>query len=168
MAKLADKCYYCGKLIFFGATRKNGYTFCNSRCREAAYQQIAAHISEDYIREQVRVIHSSACPRCNGSGPTDVHMSHCIMSAIIFSFIQSTPHICCRKCGRIEQLKDLLASLFLGWWGFPWGILMTPIQIIRNLIGLVKRVDPSKPSNKLYTLILQQNEMNIMQSTRNE
>lgn len=166
MVKLADKCYYCGKLIFFGATHKNGYTFCDPECQYAAYRQIAYHISEADVRRQVGAIHASACPYCGGPGPTDVYISHRILSAIIFSFIQSTPHICCRRCGRVEQLKDLLASLFLGWWGFPWGILVTPIHIVRNIIELLKRGDPSKPSNTLYALILKQHEMSVMQSTR--
>jgi len=40
-------------------------------------------------------------------------------------------------------------SLVLGWWGFPWGFLATPIQIGRNLVGVARGPDPMQPSAKL-------------------
>lgn len=117
---------------------------------------VANRQTEDYLREQVRAIHQGRCPRCGGHGPVDVHTSYRSWSAIFFTRWVSRPHICCRKCGRIEQIKDCLFSLFLGWWGFPWGILITPMQIIQNLIGLFRGPDDSKPSESLYLAIYRQ------------
>jgi hypothetical protein len=41
----------------------------------------------------------------------------------------------------------------LGWWGFPWGLLLTPIQIGRNLYGIANPPDPSKPSAQFEKIV---------------
>jgi len=48
----------------------------------------------------------------------------------------------------LQKLRDslpyTLTSLFLGWWGFPWGFIFTPISIIVNLGGgqsLLKKME---------------------------
>jgi hypothetical protein len=164
--RVPDNCNYCGKPIYSVSIREREYTFCNSLCRDTAYEQLAANLSEDHIRRQTWAVHSSACPLCNGSGSIDAHISCFTLSLVFFIYNRVTPHICCRKCGRIKQVKGLLISLFLGWWSIP-GIIATPISIVRNLRGLFKRIDTSKPSNILYSLIRQQNEMRIMQSSHN-
>jgi hypothetical protein len=108
---------------------------------------------EDYITEQVRAIHQGRCPRCSNHGPVDVHKSYWVWSAFLFTRWGSSLHICCRKCGRFEQIKASLFSFVLGWWGFPWGLLMTPFQIIQNLIGLFAGPSDSKPSENLYQTV---------------
>lgn len=35
----------------------------------------------------------------------------------------------------VKGLPFTLISLFLGWWGFPWGLIYTPMSIIENLSG---------------------------------
>jgi hypothetical protein len=40
-------------------------------------------------------------------------------------------------------------SLFAGWWGFPWGLIMTPVQLSRNVIGLVRAPETMGPSPEL-------------------
>lgn len=32
-------------------------------------------------------------------------------------------------------LPYTLLSLFIGWWGFPWGLVYTPMVVIQNLSG---------------------------------
>ena len=148
------KCDYCGTTILFGGVHADGYRFCNRTCQRNGYSLAAINqIPEDYLREQVRILHQGSCPRCNGQGPVDVHTSHQIWSIFLLTSWRSTPHVCCRKCGRIEQIKDGLFSLFLGWWGFPWGLIITPIQVVRNLVGLLGGPSDSKPSDKLHRLI---------------
>ncbi|MDJ1468117.1 hypothetical protein QNI16_33150 [Cytophagaceae bacterium YF14B1] len=34
-----------------------------------------------------------------------------------------------------KSLPFTLLSLFFGWWGFPWGIIYTPMALITNLSG---------------------------------
>jgi hypothetical protein len=33
------------------------------------------------------------------------------------------------------SLPYTLLSFFIGWWGFPWGLVYTPMAIIQNLAG---------------------------------
>jgi hypothetical protein len=41
-----------------------------------------------------------------------------------------------------------------GWWGFPWGLVLTPVQITRNIVGICARPDSSKPSADLRKLVM--------------
>lgn len=41
----------------------------------------------------------------------------------------------------------------LGWWGFPWGFLVTPVQILRNFAGMVAGPSASQPSAQLEKLV---------------
>jgi hypothetical protein len=166
MARLdSDKCNCCGKTLYFFYTRDNDYTFCNSDCRDVAYRRLETYFCEEDVRDQTIAIHASACPHCHGQGALDVHYSFLILSCITFTYARATPHVCCRKCGRIAQVKTLLGSFFLGWWSVG-GILVTPIYIIRNIIGLFRKADPYQPSHMLYSLIWQQNEIRIMKDSR--
>lgn len=35
----------------------------------------------------------------------------------------------------VAGLPYTLLSLFLGWWGFPWGLIYTPMALATNLSG---------------------------------
>lgn len=35
----------------------------------------------------------------------------------------------------VAGLPYTLLSLFIGWWGFPWGLVYTPMVVIQNLSG---------------------------------
>jgi hypothetical protein len=51
-------------------------------------------------------------------------------------------------------LGGVLFSAVLGWWGFPWGLILTPVQITRNVAGMCAGPDSSKPSDALRKLVL--------------
>jgi hypothetical protein len=152
-------CGYCRSTILFGGIHANGYQFCNSTCAQKGHPQkhlnrpMPQVVHQDYLNVQVSAIHQGACPRCHGKGPIDVHIAHRIWSLIIRTSWNSRLNLCCRRCGRTEQVKGILFSLVLGWWGFPWGFIMTPVQIVKNLIGILQGPHHSKPSNELYDLI---------------
>lgn len=148
------RCDYCGTTIVFGGIRDRGYRFCNATCQQnGSILMASTRISPEVLEQQVRAVHEGTCPLCRCRGPVDVHTSHRVWSALLLTSWVSRPQICCRKCGRMEKIKDCLFSLFLGWWGFPWGLIVTPIQIMRNLVGLLRQPDPSQPSHKLRRLI---------------
>ena len=65
----------------------------------------------------------------------------------------SSPQLCCRSCATKSQIGGVLFSLFLGWWGFPWGLVLTPVQITRNFVGICGGPDPSRPSADLRKLV---------------
>ena len=159
------KCDYCGTTILLGGVKDQGYRFCNATCQLNGRALIAANqVPVEVLDEQVRAVHQGKCPCCSSRGPIDVHTSHRVWSAFVLTSWVSRPHVCCGKCGRLEQIKDCLFSLFLGWWGFPWGLIVTPIQIIRNLVGLLRQPDPYQPSRKLRRLVLIHIGTNIMRS----
>jgi hypothetical protein len=46
-----------------------------------------------------------------------------------------------------------LFSAVCGWWGLPWGLILTPIQIGRNVFGLFTKPNPAQPSAQLEALL---------------
>ena len=54
--------------------------------------------------------------------------------------------VSCRSCAVKAKVTDSVVSLVAGWWGFPWGLVMTPVQLGRNIIGLVRPSDTMGPS----------------------
>ena len=148
------KCSYCGTGILFGGKTEGTLRFCNARCQGmSTLMSMASQLPPETIEESVRLTHSGNCPRCNGRGPVDVHTSHRVWSALLVTSWSSRPQVCCHTCGWKSKLNDTLYCLLLGWWGFPWGLIMTPVQVGRNLFGLTTSPDVAKPSESLRTLV---------------
>jgi hypothetical protein len=57
---------------------------------------------------------------------------------------------------------DAIFSFLFGWWGFPWGILVTPVQVVRNIVNLVKNPDEKKPSETLRNIVRQSIASNLL------
>lgn len=130
------RCSYCNSMMFGGVNDQTG-RYCNERCREAGHLSLVAQsVPEETLDAWVTQVHQGDCPVCNRPGPVDVHTSHRIWSALILTSWNSEPRLSCRRCGRRRQIESLFLSGVVGWWGFPWGIIITPIQIVRNLIGI--------------------------------
>jgi len=147
-------CDYCGTTIVFGGVKDNELRFCNAECHQKGHVVVLSRsVPKDIVDNQVRQIHRGPCPKCHGSGPVDVHTSHRIYSLLMYTSWSSSPNVSCRSCGMKSQIGNTIFSLALGWWGFPWGFIMTPVQIGRNIIGMVKGPDESKPSGKLENLV---------------
>jgi len=147
------KCAYCGTTILFGGVTSGGDRFCNETCHQQGYLlPIAAQVPHDIMAEQVTEVHQGDCPRCGGPGPVDVHTSHTVWSALVLTQWRSNPQICCRSCGVKSQISGTVVSGVFGWWGFPWGLIITPIQIVRNVRGLMSS-DQMTPSEELQTMV---------------
>ncbi len=60
-----------------------------------------------------------------------------VISILVMTFKNPSPIIFVRgtesRMGR--GISYTLTSMLLGWWGFPWGFVYTPIAIINNLAG---------------------------------
>ena len=147
-------CDYCGSTILFGGIRLGDLRFCNASCQQqGAILEVADQLHEDVVAQHVREVHEGDCPRCGGPGPVDVHTSHSVWSAMVLTSWKSKPEICCRSCGTKRRLGAVASSAVLGWWGFPWGLIMTPIQIARNLGGMLSSSASTGPSGKLENLV---------------
>jgi hypothetical protein len=146
------RCSYCNSLLLFGGTKTNAGTFCNAKCQRAAvYLGIARQIPDHDVDDMIRRLDAQGCPKCHGPGPLEVHTSHRIWSALLLTSWSSKPIISCRGCGRNEQALSAGICMFVGWWGFPWGLIMTPVQITRNFVGMLQA--PPHPSPQLKKIV---------------
>ena len=147
-------CDYCGTRILIGGKREGDLRFCNEECRAGGILLAVSRRVPDFtVNEQLWKLHQGRCPRCGGPGPVDVHSSHRVWSAIVLTSWSNRPHISCSRCGMAVKLKDSLVSLVFGWWGFPWGPIMTVVQVFRNLSGMLRERDDARPSAQLEKLV---------------
>lgn len=143
-------CDTCGSTILFGGKSEGGYRFCNATCQQKGRVLVAAdQVPEDVLSQHVHAVHQGSCPKCKGPGPVDVHTAHSVYSMLIMTSWKSSPQISCRSCGVKSQALATLGSAVLGWWGFPWGLIMTPVQVGKNIVGMASKGDPGTPSPKL-------------------
>jgi hypothetical protein len=151
------KCAYCGNSILFGGKRDGNLTYCNARCQSSGVLVAASrNLPPAVVADTLRSIHSGLCPKCHGTGPIDVHSSFRVWSMVFVTSWSTRQHLCCASCGQRTKLMDVLFCAALGWWGIPWGLALTPIQIGRNLHALAKAPDPATPSAALERLVRMQ------------
>ncbi len=148
---MLDRCAKCGQTILFGGVRDGGLKYCSQKCQTEGVLQNA--IPEELVWERTASIHAGDCPQCGGPGPVDVHTSHRVWSALVLTSWSDRPHLVCRSCGVKAQASDAAISLVAGWWGFPWGFLYTPIQLVKNFRGMLRPPDPTQPSQKLESQV---------------
>ena len=147
-------CDYCGATILWGGKLNGDFRFCNDKCQAAGVLvALIDQIPPEIAEERLSQVHHGNCPECGGDGPVDVHTSHTVTSLLVVTSWNSKPKVCCRRCGIKSQFGGLLWSGALGWWGFPWGLLMTPIQILRNIGGLVSPPKPGDPTPQLRKMV---------------
>jgi len=147
-------CAYCNSTIFFGGKILGEFRFCNATCENNGHMVITANkIPLVVVTKYVKEIYNGNCPVCNGFGPVDAHSSHRIFSVLVMSSWNSQVAICCKRCGNKNKIKDIFFSLFLGWWGFPWGLLITPVQIGRNIYGIIFTSNSAGPSKTLEKIL---------------
>src|SRR6185436_14736942 len=131
------QCNYCRTTIFFGGVRDGQDRYCNQRCHQnGVLLKVAGNVPVETVRNEIIRLHQGNCPRCNGPGPVDVHRAYRVWSAMVLTSWSTVPVLGCRSCARKSQLGGAAFCLFLGWWGIPWGLVLTPIQITRNLTGM--------------------------------
>ena len=148
-------CSYCNERFWFGGVKSGGRHFCNAECQKrGALLGIAEQLPPDLVANYVDAMHRSNCPHCGGPGPIEVHTSYRVWSIFVLTTWSNRPRVSCKKCARRAQLGDIAFSTVLGWWGFPWGFIMTPVQIIRNVSGLIfSGTATGKPSPQLVKLL---------------
>ena len=140
------QCSYCGSSILIGGVTEGNQRYCGQGCavkgRAAARSR---QVPDEAVRAEVARVHAGPCPKCGGAGPVDLHTSYRVWSAAYITRWTSRPQLSCRPCGNKARGVGLLFSIVLGWWGFPWGILMTPVQVVRNAIGMFRKSEGPSP-----------------------
>ena len=143
-------CPTCGVSVLFGGVKDGSKRYCSKKCYAAdEVNRRAEQIPADAVIAQANKIRDGRCPACQGTGPVDVHKSYFIYSVLVYTSYRTNEHIVCRSCARKRQLTDMLSSALLGWWGIPFGIILTPVQIIKNAIALFSNPGQSGPTELL-------------------
>lgn len=150
------KCGYCGSTIIMGGVRAGDQRFCNNKCHQnAQILSVTKNVPPDVLERKVEEIWSGDCPKCRRRrGPVDVHKVHQVWSAVVLTQWVTKAQVSCRSCATKRQLGGAAYSFFLGWWGFPWGLILTPVQITRNIIGMSSGPDARRASDNLRKLVL--------------
>ena len=147
-------CAHCDELIVFGGKREGDSRYCNEKCLQAARAfQLAVDLPETVLTARVWEVYYGHCPKCRGPGPVDVRLGYRVWSALITSSFSTRPHVACRRCGQKARLKDAGFSLLFGWWGFPWGLLGTPVLVVRILLAILREEDTVQPSPLLFNVV---------------
>jgi hypothetical protein len=135
-------CDYCGEGYFRRKADYGSLHFCSKKCREQGkVLEILEAIPSAAVSEQIRKARLGPCPECGADAPIEAHKSYIAGSFIIATSYKTTVHICCRRCAKRHQWEAIRATMVGGWWGLPWGLIMTPTQIIRNLLAMRSRAD---------------------------
>mgnify|MGYP003670819626 CR=1 FL=1 len=147
-------CSYCDSFILFGGQTDTSGRYCNADCQQAGnLLALSQQIPREQIDQIIRDVHQGSCPRCQGRGPVDVHKAHQVWSAVVLTSWASKPAMSCKSCAVKRQIGATLLSGIVGWWGLPWGLVMTPVQILRNVVGMFGGPAPSVPSPLLERIV---------------
>lgn len=150
-------CGFCGSTILFGGVRAGQQRFCDRKCaQKAAVAEAVRRLPGDVIEQAIAQIRRSNCPKCGSPGPLDARRYYKVWSALFMTRWSSTTQVSCHSCATRRSLGAIAYCLFLGWWGFPWGIFMTPAQIGRNLRAMRERSTDSQPSRTLRNFAMTQ------------
>lgn len=150
-------CTHCGKSILFGGHKLDGRRYCSAACARSHPLHLAAdRVPHDVLQRHVTAWRRAACPKCKRQdSPIDLREHHRVHSVILMTQWSTRRSLCCRRCGRRQQLMSTLYCATLGWWGFPWGLLVTPIQIGRNVAALCKS-ESAQPSAEFEQIVRRQ------------
>jgi hypothetical protein len=148
------KCGYCGSTVVIGGARSGDQRFCNTKCQQNAHiLSLSKLVPPNMLEQQLEKVFRGNCPKCQARGPTDVHKFYEVWSLLVLTRWATSQQVSCRSCAVKRQLGALVFSLFCGWWGFPWGLILTPMQVVRNIVAMCSGPDPSRPSAALRKLI---------------
>jgi hypothetical protein len=65
-----------------------------------------------------------------------------------------------------RQLGAALLDGVVGWWGFPWGLIMTPVQIVRNVVDMIGGPKASQPSSMLERIVRIKSAAHVVQASQ--
>jgi hypothetical protein len=148
-------CASCGNSILWGGVRQNGRRYCGPKCcSRDEFGRFAARIPEQAVRHAVQEIRNGPCPVCSRrGGDIELRKSYRAISYVIMTSWGAFPLISCPSCHRKKVLGNFILTLLFGWWGFPWGLIMTPVQLVRNLSALSTDTKTSEPSQDLCSAV---------------
>jgi hypothetical protein len=143
-------CPSCGLSVLFGGIKHNGVKYCSKKCFDSdSTNRFASEIPDGEVESFAREIYAGSCPACNGDGPIDVFKSYFTYSIILYTNYKTKEHVVCVACARKVQRKDMALSALVGWWGFPFGLIITPIILLMNSVALLLNPAQKGPTKAL-------------------
>ena len=147
------RCRNCKGIVLFGGESDGEHRYCSKKCLDQdVLRETSDLIPQDLLDERVHAVHQGRCPKCKNDGPVDVHQSYTLWTILYVTHTTTHQHLCCRGCARGTQFWAIIRSMLFGIWG-PFGILLTPIQIVRNMAGIIGGPPAYAPSGPLFQLI---------------
>lgn len=151
------RCGYCGATILIGGVRLANQRFCDRKCaQQGAATEAARRLPGDAVQQAIMGLRRSNCPKCGSPGPLDARRYYRVWSLLFLTRWSSTTQISCQSCATRRSLGDIAFCFLLGWWGIPWGLLLTPVQITRNIRAMRERSTDSEPSRTLRNFAMVQ------------
>jgi hypothetical protein len=149
------QCVFCNSTILMGGVRHGVHRFCNKKCyQNTCILSVTKNVPASVLDGKVEEIWRGKCPKCEGTGPVDVHKVYEVWSALALTRWTTKSQVSCRSCASKSQLGGVAFSFFLGWWGLPWGLILTPVQITRNVVGICRGPEATRASQELRKLVL--------------
>lgn len=147
------RCAYCNTSILFRGTRDGRLQYCDELCQQRGAQlSEASEMVGDSFESYLHAVHRGNCPKCGGHGPVNTQLSYVAWSALVITLWRTRVELCCKSCGNRERVFAIFQTLLLGWWGLPWGVLITPVQVCRNIGGMF--ASPGRRPSKLMRRIV--------------
>jgi hypothetical protein len=148
-------CASCGNSILWGGVRLNGSRYCGQKCcSQDELGRLAASIPEQAVKIEAKKIRNGNCPVCSRRGEEiELRKSYKAISYVIVTRWGVYPIVSCSSCHRKKVLGDFILTLCFGWWGFPWGMIITPVQLIRNICAVATDTKTSEPSQELCSAV---------------
>jgi predicted house-cleaning noncanonical NTP pyrophosphatase (MazG superfamily) len=150
--KGTKECDFCGNSARFSKVIDAGQRFCSTTClQNARLLEISEDIPDEEIEKYAYNLKNGECPKCHKIlSKVEVRKFYNVWSAVIFTRWTKQTHVCCKSCGREKNVWSIIFCLLFGWWGIPWGLFATPIQIISNAVEIFNsRNDDPSPSDEL-------------------
>lgn len=133
-------CSYCETQFWFGGKADGSARYCNEECFvNGKFLFLANSLPPHLVTEHVNEIRNSKCPVCGKTARLDAYISYKVWSALLITNSSTHTKLSCEMCANKENRTSSIYSFFVGWWGIPWGIIMTPIQIARNIREILSR-----------------------------
>lgn len=77
------------------------------------------------------------CEQCGLKTPhLRVVLIHWVWSALLFTRHGHTPKLLCPSCAHNQLAVASVKAGVLGWWGVPFGPLLTPVTLWKNLVAI--------------------------------
>jgi hypothetical protein len=120
----------------------------------AGFWIVLDHVSPVQLSAYIAQQAHGRCDSCGNETAIDLRASHRVYSLLVYTSWWTVVKLECRACSRKRQIGDLFFCVFLGWWGVPSGLIVTPMQLIRNAMSLSDGEVPSRRFKQIIKIDL--------------